>query len=239
MVLIRCCKFLYLSGTTSSSMPFLRCLLLVFLLIPVLLFGQRGDDRIMVDTTARDVHSFRINGSIYTGVLKQDSFYLYDGRGRILLRLPSEYLFSFEFKDYNGDGYRDLVFEVSSNVPEMMDVYLYSPSRRGFRELKDARKFPAPIRIKGTPYYYSYHKGGCADMVWASDLFYIHNSAAVALGNIQGEECKTEEGVYIYKIRAGKKRLVKKLPIKTIYTYKGGKWGFIDAYWKKYYKQFC
>jgi len=218
-------------------MPFLRCSFLALLLLPSLLYGQRNDDVMVMDTTARDIHSFRIDGSVYTGVLKQDSFYLYDGRGRALLRLPSEYL-SFEFKDYNGDGYRDLILEVSSNTPDVMEIYLYSPSHHGFRELKDARKFPAPTRIKGTPYYYSYHRGGCADMVWDSDLFYIHNGAAVALGHIHAEECKIEEGVYIYKIRGGKEQLVKRLQIKTIHAYKNGKWGFIAAYWKKYYRRF-
>jgi len=192
----------------------------------------------MIDSTARDTHSFKIDGRLYTGVLKQDSFYLYDGRGRILLKLSSEYIFSFEFRDYNGDGYRDLLLEVGSNIPSVMDVYLYSPSRHGFQELKDARKFPAAERIKGTPYYYSYERGGCADLVWSSDLFYIHNRAAIALGNIHGEECKIEEGVYIYKLRAGKKQLLKRLPIKAIHAYKNGKWGFIAAYWKKYYRRF-
>gem|GEM_PF-5245252 len=34
---------------------------------------------------------------------------------------------------------------------------------------------PPPQRINGTHYFYSYHKSGCADMDWDSDLFYIHN----------------------------------------------------------------
>jgi len=218
-------------------MPLFRYLLLVPLLVSALVYGQKEDDRMLLDSTAIDVHTFKINHVLYTGMLKRDYFYLYDGRGRTLLKLPNEY-FSFEFKDYNGDGYRDLVLEVGSNTPEKMEVYLYSPARHGFQELKDARKFPAAERIKGTSYYYSYHRGGCADLIWVSDLFYIHNSAAVALGSIYGEECKIEEGVYIYKIHAGKKQLVTRLPIKTIYAYKDGKWGFIAAYWKKYYKRF-
>jgi len=199
--------------------------------------GQTINRGEAIDSTIRDVKRVVIGGVRYTGIMTQDSVYLRDRRGHNLLRLLNDY-FSFEFKDYNGDGYRDLLLEVGGNTPEVMDVYLYSPSRHGFRELKDAREFPAPTRIKGTPYYYSYHKGGCADLIWGSDLFYIHNGAAIALGNIHGEECKIEEGVYIYKIRSGKKQLVKKLPIATIHTYKDDKWGFIEAYWKKNYKRF-
>ena len=154
----------------------------------------------------------------------------------MLVRLRADYS-TFEFRDYNGDGYKDLLLELGGNTPGWMDVYLYSPARRVFEKLKDAREFPAPEKIKGTRYYYSYHHSGCADEDWDSDLFYIHNGAAVRLGNIYGDRC-TLDGIYISKVRLGKKQLIKKLPLEMIHRYKGDKWGFIEAYWKKHYKSF-
>lgn len=122
-----------------------------------------------------------------------------------------------------------------------MDLIIYIPGIEKFQKVQHFEYFPSPQRIKGTHYFYSYHKSGCADMNWDSDLFYIHNNKAIALGNISGRQCNDRDekaGVYIHRIRKGKEILISTLPIQRIWQYKDFKWGFIAEYWKKHYKRF-
>jgi hypothetical protein len=116
------------------------------------------------------------------------------------------------------------------------------PAFRKFREVENFRDFPAPVQIQGTKFYYSYHKSGCADMNWDSDLFYIENFKAIRIGNIAGRQCGNRDGekeaVYIYKVRGGNEKLFKKFPIDIIANFKDYKWGFIREYGAKNYKKF-
>ena len=124
----------------------------------------------------------------------------------------------------------------------VLDLFLYVPSLIGFREIKDFRNFPEPEQIKGTKYYYSYHKSGCADMNWDSDLFYIKSFRTIRIGNIAGRQCGNRDGikdaVYIHKVSGKKEKWIKTLPIDTIWKYKDLKWGFIKEYWTKSYGLF-
>jgi hypothetical protein len=188
-----------------------------------------------------EFHTAKIDGKIYQGHLDSNAFYLRDGRGRLLLKVTNKYYFSFSFKDFNADGYKDLLIEYSGNTPGVLDLFIFTPRTHTFRKIQDFNKFPAPQRIKGAHYFYSYHHSGCADMNWDSDLFYIHDTMAIALGNIAGRECgdsDEKDGIYIHRIHKGKRSLITTLPIQRIQRYKYDKWGFIDAWWKKHYKQF-
>ena len=78
-------------------------------------------------------------------------------------------------------------------------------------------------------------------MNWDSDLFYLQGFKAIRIGNISGRQCENsavKDGVYINKVRGEKKTLVKTLPVDTLAKYKDYKWGFIENYWIKNYKQF-
>lgn len=124
----------------------------------------------------------------------------------------------------------------------VLDLFPYVPITGKFREANNFRDFPAPEQIKGTKFYYSYHKSGCTDLNWDSDLFYIENFKANRIGNIAGRQCDDRDGVkdavYIHKFRSGKETLFKTLPIDTIWKYKDFKWGFINEYWTKNYNLF-
>ncbi|MGZ3912039.1 MAG: hypothetical protein ACXVBR_18275 [Flavisolibacter sp.] len=150
---------------------------------------------------------------------------------------PDHYV-KFEFKDFNKDRYKDLFLEWGGNLPERYSLYLFVPSTASFREVRNYADFPAVSPIKGTSYYYSYYRNGCADNSWGSDLFQIKDYKAIKIGRIKGEGCGIEEGIYIHRVKAGNNTLIETLPLQTINAYKEGKYGFLHKYWTKKYRQF-
>lgn len=108
-------------------------------------------------------------------------------------------------------------------------------------------KYPDAVRLKAdSSYYYSYHRAGCADMNWASDLFKITNFKIVQVGHMYGKGCNFEvrqnpQVVEVYKVinnDEGKGKLVEKLPYLTNIPRFGDKWDFIKNYWNKNYQKF-
>ena len=153
----------------------------------------------------------------------------------------SVYCYEAVFDDFDKDGYKDIKVKYVTNVPDIEDLLLYDKREKTFKKVVGFDEFPAAVKIAGTKYYYSYHRSGCADMTWTSDLFYIKNFKSVKVGTIWGRECGNrdiKDGVYIYKIVAGKEIKIKQLNIKIIYKYKDYKWGFIKNYWYENYKLF-
>lgn len=129
-----------------------------------------------------------------------------------------------------------------TSFPGEQDLYLYVPGTQGFIPVKNFFDFPAAARIGGTHYFFSYHRSGCADLDWDSDLFYFRDFKAVRLGNISGVGCPVDEqekgAIYIHKIRDTQEILVKKFPISIIDHYPNNKWGFVEQYWKRNYARF-
>ncbi|RZL18590.1 MAG: hypothetical protein EOO96_26960 [Pedobacter sp.] len=79
------------------------------------------------------------------------------------------------FVDYNGDGYKDILIEYMTNIPGVKDLLLYDVANKTFKKVLDFQDYPSTQRLVHTKYYYSYHRSGCADLNWDSDLFYIEN----------------------------------------------------------------
>jgi hypothetical protein len=126
-----------------------------------------------------------------------------------------------------------------SNVPERCDLFLYDKKTKQFVKIKNFREYPDPKRIPKTTCYYSYHRSGCADMDWDSDLFKIVDFKIVKIGNIAGRTCDDiDNGIFIYRLSNHKKTLVKKFTINVINSYNDTKWGFIAGYWKNNYQKF-
>jgi hypothetical protein len=191
------------------------------------------------DTTSYSVKRETINGKIYTGFLNLSGFYLLDNKNKTVVFQPGDY-FTWELKDFNGDSNKDVFLDKGGNTTERYDLLIFISANQ-YRKIDGFDLFPAPTQIKGTKYFYSYHKSGCADMNWDSDLFYIQNFQAVRIGNISGRECENsgiKDGVYINKVRGKKKTLIKTVPVDTLAKYKDYKWGFIKEYWIKNYKLF-
>jgi hypothetical protein len=191
------------------------------------------------DTTFYSFDTGIIKGKKYVAFLNHFGFYLLDGNDTILKR-RSDYR-TCHFDDFNSDGYKDVFLEISGNTPDQFDLFLYVSKTKSFQQLKGFGNFPSAKRNNGTAYYYSYHKSGCADMNWDSDLFYISNFRAIRIANISGKECGNSgvnDGLYISKVQGDQKTLVKTLPIETIHKFKDDKWEFIKRYWIKNYRIF-
>lgn len=160
--------------------------------------------------------------------------------------LQSVGLGGFEFTDFNKDGNPDILFTYIGNNSSY-DIYLFDNKTDEFKNLDGFDRFPEAIQLKVNPkYYYSYHRAGCADMNWVSDLFYIDNFKTIQIGHIYGQGCDFEvkenpQIIEIYKVLRNdeeNKKLIKNLPyIKNIPKF-GDKWKFIEKYWNNNYEKF-
>jgi hypothetical protein len=222
-----------------ASLP--RVLSIIYFLLVSFQLSAQKNEAVKVDTI--ETYSFKtatIQGEKYIGYLTDKGFHVENSKGVVVLTSPGDY-FMWEFKDLNKDGYKDIVLTKPSNISEVFDLILYVPAIKTFKVIENFSSFPAPEKIGGTKYYYSYHKSGCADMNWDSDLFYIQNYKATRLGNISGRQCGDsgiKDGVYINKVHKGQKTLFKTLPIDALKKYDEFKWGFIKDYWTKNYALF-
>jgi hypothetical protein len=186
------------------------------------------------------VRTVILNKTTYKVYNDDTSLIVTRGKVDTVINIRGEY-FTTDFQDINSDGYVDILGNLSGNTHERYDLFLFVPKSRTFRKVNSFEQFPAPIKLSGTKYYYSYHKSGCADMNWDSDLFYISNYKAIRVGNINGRQCYTNDeaqGVFIYKVSLGKEKLVKSLKSEVTSNYQEGKWGFIKEYWTKNWRNF-
>jgi hypothetical protein len=201
------------------------------------IYGQES----RIDSTILNVNSTTVGDMKYTVMFKTDDFlYVTDSTGNIIYRQEDSYP-NFEFKDIDNDGNEDIVISHMTNIPGVEDLLLFDKTQQTFVPVENFSKYPDSKSIKGTKYFYSYHRSGCADMNWDSDLFYIVDFKTIKIGNISGRECDNideKDGIYIYKIRADNKVLIETLPIDSINKYPDYKWGFIADYWTKKYDEF-
>ena len=218
-----------------------KLILLIFFLASALVAASQRWEKVYADTSNFSLHSATIGHKKYIGFLKEQHFYLMNAKGDTLIR-QQDYYHQFEFRDFNKDGHKDILLYLASNTPAMIDLFLFVPSTKKFKMVQSMTNFPAAEKITGTKYYYSYHKSGCADLNWDSDLFYIQGFNAICVANISGVGCndkvEKKDGIYISKVRDEKKVLMQTLPIETIKRFKDYKWGFIKEYWIKNYNRF-
>lgn len=208
--------------------PFKQLLIFALMLFNVgLLYGQHPKT------------SIKINQEVYYVLLDNDILSIEKLTSKTTLLAKGSYS-SFMVKDFDNDGYKDILAEVQgTNTPAVYDMLKYDPSNTWFSIVKNFSDFPQPLAIHKTGYYYSYHKNGCADECWESDLFYIKGYKAVRIGNIDREILDATKGTLaIYKVHNGKRNPFKTLPLNTENKYKGGKFEFIKTYWFKNYKLF-
>lgn len=180
------------------------------------------------DTTIIANQQFR---AVYNEI--SDRFYIINEKNDTIFN--EDLGLNFEFVDFDQDGYDDVLFTYMGNV-YVNDLLLYSPEKNNFVKVDSLTKFPDAKRIKGTHLYYSYHRSGCADASWDSDLFYIKDFKTHLIGNIS-VTC-TIDTVFINKVRNGKHILYQKFPLEVLDKYEEYKWGFIEDYWTKNYSKF-
>ena len=193
----------------------LRIISTIFLLtISFQLFAQKKKET-QIDTLSYSQQTVKIQGKIYNGYLTPDGFQLLNLKNGIHLRHSGDY-FTWKFEDFNKDGYKDIYLDKGGNTPERFDLLLNVPTTKSFRQVRDFEKFPAPENLIGTKYFYSYHKSGCADMNWDSDLFYIKDFKTIRVANISGRECGNsgiKDGLYINKLTGDKNICSKHYPL--------------------------
>lgn len=203
----------------------------------IISFGQTSE----IDSTILRTDTARIQGELYTVIFRTDEFlYIQDSNNKIVFK-TKDYYPDFEFIDFDNDGNKDLMINYMSNVPAIKDLIVFDSKTKSFKAIESFSSYPAAKPLNGTKYYFSYHRSGCADMNWDSDLFFIENYKTIKIGNISGRECDDrdeKDGIYIYKVQGESKKLIKTQPIDIISKYKDYKWGFILDYWTKNYKIF-
>ncbi|QNK61559.1 hypothetical protein H7F33_13445 [Pedobacter sp. PAMC26386] len=199
------------------------------------------------DSTVLAIDSAHINHQLYTAIFKlNQTLYILNTKGDIifqdsLLYSKNESFSSFKFIDFNNDGYKDLLMNYATNVPGIQDLILFNPKSNRFQKVIDFPDYPASVHIKGTNYYYSYHRSGCADMAWDSDLYMLQQNRIIKTGQISGSECEDsaeKNNIHIYAFQHKKRKTITVYPIKILDKYKNRKWDFIESYWKKNYSRF-
>jgi len=125
-----------------------------------------------------------------------------------------------------------------SNIPDRLDLALFSKESKKFVLVEDFFDFPIPTKIRDKGVYYSYHRSGCADSNWDSDLFIIEDYKAIRIGNISGIGCEGtgKTGIFISKVNHKKKELIQEILREP--GYYEDKFDFIKDYWTKNHERF-
>ncbi|SHH60544.1 hypothetical protein SAMN04488109_4586 [Chryseolinea serpens] len=191
-----------------------------------------------IDSTLVSSHTTTILGEEYRGFgTSEQKLFVLNSKGDTVVS-QSDMYFDFEFRDFDGDSLKDIVVHELSNTPSVQDLLLFDRAKMTFTMVKGFNNFPDPQPIEGTGYYYSYHRSGCADNFWNSDLFYIANFKTQRVANISGNECSGEMGIVVSKVKDEQKKIVEKFPLDILEKYHDRKWGFIADYWAKNYSKF-
>lgn len=190
------------------------------------------------------IDTLKINDQKFIQTLKDSNFNcLLSLQGDTIVK-SEDYYFKAEFIDIDEDGYKDIRVFAFSNTPNQCDNYLFDNRLKTFKLIEncdlDIKK------IKGTDFFYSYNRAGCADMNWESHLSKIEKYKLVDYGFIYGKGCdidieKNPQVIEIYKVSnsgTDEKILIKKLPYQKHIKEFGNKWEFIENYWTSNYNTF-
>lgn len=190
---------------------------------------------VKIDSTIYSSRVVHIQGKRYTILLTTRGCFIQKGRDT-LVRHQGDYFVTMTVKDFNNDGYADILLnrnEIRSNV---FDLLLYDPVLRTFKEVRDFDRVPGPTPIPKTKLYFSYYAIGCADADWICELFYIDHFRTVIIGRMEGNGCETNRSRSIRIFKATGTEITT-FPMTTVKRY-GNKWSFIKQYWLHMHKRF-
>ncbi len=161
--------------------------------------------------------------------------------------IDSRGLLYIEYPDFDSDGNADILIDYIGNNSTYF-LYLYDPASVRFRSIEGYVRFPDAVQLQAAPEcYYSYHRAGCADMDWVSDLFKIVDFKIIHLGHIYGKGCSFDDETSSPVIEISKVEshngdrisvLLEELPYRQYIPEHGDKWDFIRDYWNKNYSGF-
>ena len=112
-----------------------------------------------------------------------DKFYIKNGQGQIVFT-TNDIVFDVQFKDFDGDSYKDILLERRGVDSGQQDLLLYDPKTKKFILVGNCSN---ANRIKHTKYYYSY-EDCCMGRSWSSDLFFIYNFKVIKMGFIHYDD---------------------------------------------------
>lgn len=152
---------------------------------------------------------------------------------------------SLQIIDFDKDRNPDILSMYLGNNP-IYELYLFNPEKKKYIKIQNYSWFPNSKPVDGqVNLYYSYHRAGCADMNWISDLWIFENFNIIHLGRLYGQGCDVEFDKYpqqieISKVLNNNENLLQleALPyMKSISSY-GTKVEFIRNYWGNNYRKF-
>jgi hypothetical protein len=151
-------------------------------------------------------------------------------------------LFDMRFTDINKDKIPELLVVHGGNN-FVYELYMINAKAQTYKPVNQFDLYPEAKQLDvDKSCYYSYHRAGCADMVWVSDLFKIVNNKTVLLGTIKGECCGSESGqqdrIVVLKKYPDKFVEINSFNCTEIEKYDDTKWGFIKEYWNNNIKKF-
>lgn len=203
-------------------------------------FLQRFDTVLTNNGQSYQVTIRRLNSEI--ALLKVES----QGRTALIDTVHPSAIAYFEYPDFDLDGHVDILFDYIGNNPTY-SLFLFDTTTNNFIKIENYSRFPGALHLHSdSNYYYSYHRAGCADMIWVSDLFVIEDFKIIHLGHIDGEGCDFDiennpRKIKIYKVinnDTHNRKLIDELPYEKHITEFENKWDFIENYWNKNYLKF-
>lgn len=197
--------------------------------------------RVFLDTTVTNSGaSFRltaISNSDTTALLKSGS-----AKGETIvdtLDQPTAIGYM-EAVDFDKDGNSDILLDYIGNNPTF-HLYLYDISTSTFRHIDNYLSFPEGQQLEGNrELYYSYHRAGCADLNWVSDLFTIKDFKITHLAHLYAEGCEGEQqGISVFKVIANKSDSTTLIEtIKYSSEQNDSKGDIIKKYWNENWTKF-
>jgi hypothetical protein len=230
----------YISGNTKVVYDFMRALISISLLLLCTICKSQSDK-----TLKQTKDTLILNHQIIVQTFKEKKLQSLTTLSGDTVLKNGDYYSNIVFVDINDDGFKDIRAFVISNTPNQCENYLYDKANKTFRQI-EACDLDIQL-IKGTKFFYSYDRAGCADMNWESYLSKIENFKLVSLGYIYGQGCdfqvkENPQEIKIYKITnpdKDQKVLFKKLPYRQYIPKFEDKWYFIKNYWKKNWQTFA
>jgi hypothetical protein len=215
---------------------------LIFILLTIETHAQRHylDTTLIIDNLKYSIQFKDINDD-YLGMTV-----FIESRQISMDTIEAGGLTNIEFPDFNKDNYRDVMLTYVGNN-EINDLYLFDIKEKKFKNVVGFSRFPEARQLKTNPgIYYSYHRAGCADFDWVSDLFIFKGTRIVQLGHIWGQGCEFEIDknpriIEIYKIidnNENNRILIEKLPYEKFIPGFSDKWQFIEKYWNENFERF-
>lgn len=148
-----------------------------------------------------------------------------------------ENITDFEVKDFNSDGFLDVITYHPSNG-YLCSLLIYNPDKEKFEFIENFYKYSYSQNLDSSKFYYSYSGAGCAQNDWLSYLYSIENYKISVVGLIEGFGCLPNDtnGVYIYKISKNDTVLIQYIKDESGLGQK--KFEFLDSYWKNNHERF-